>query len=58
MNLFVRLTGKPKTEDYPDCSVDLDQFLMTIPCEPSQLIPRLCDYSNDLLKVNILYFST
>ncbi|XP_070499228.1 cyclin-dependent kinase 6 [Chironomus tepperi] len=44
------LTGKPNIEDWPNCSVDLDQFLMTIPCEPRQLIPRLDDYANDLLK--------
>ncbi|CRK96274.1 CLUMA_CG009696, isoform A [Clunio marinus] len=44
------LTGRPRTADWPDCSLDLDQFLMTMPSEPRQLVPQLCDYSNDLLK--------
>lgn len=55
INILIRLTGKPLIEDWPDCSVELDQFLMTIPCEPRQLLPRLCDYANDLLKVRILF---
>lgn len=50
-----RLTGRPRITDWPDCAVDLDQFLLTMPSEPRQLVPRLCDYSNDLLKVRILW---
>lgn len=56
-----RLTGRPKNVDWPECSVDLDQFLVTVPNEPRQLVPRLCDYSNDLLKVRLVereYFKT
>lgn len=48
---FYRLTGKPSRDDFPESSVDFDTFLMTIPCEPRQLVPRLCDFANDLLKV-------
>lgn len=50
-----RLTGRPKACEWPDCSVDLDQFLLTVPKEPRQLVPRLCDYSNDILKVCELF---
>jgi hypothetical protein len=47
-----RLTGRPRQADWPnECSVDLDQFLTSTPSEPRQLVPRLCDYANDLLKV-------
>lgn len=47
-----RLTGRPSPETWPeDCPIDVDQFLHTQPCEPRQLIPRLCNFSNDLLRV-------
>ncbi|CAO1326740.1 unnamed protein product [Diamesa tonsa] len=45
------LTGRPRPLDWPlDCAIDLDQFIPTMPCEPRQLVPRLCDISNDLIK--------
>lgn len=55
LQFIIRLTGRPRLTDWPDCAVDLDQFLSTMPCEPRQLVTRLCDYSNDLLKVNLLF---
>lgn len=47
------LTGRPTQDNWPEeCPIDLDQFLPSLPSEPRQLIPRLCNLSNDLLRVS------
>ncbi|XP_058835665.1 cyclin-dependent kinase 4 [Topomyia yanbarensis] len=45
------LTGRPSESQWPrGISVARENFRPTIPREPRELCPKLCDFSNDLLK--------